>query len=69
MAASGPKEPSSQIGKALVDFSLRGAFPEEDASSLGLTPEVLPPAIEALTRAKFKLQVRTRPNYRISVFG
>jgi centromere/kinetochore protein ZW10 len=67
MAASGPEEPSSQIGKALVEFSLRGAFPEEDASSLALTREVLPPAIEALTQAKVKLQVRTSPDYRISV--
>jgi centromere/kinetochore protein ZW10 len=62
MAASGPEESSSQIGKALVDFSLRGAFPEEDASSLALAPEALPPAIEALTQAKAKLEVRSSPD-------
>lgn len=58
MASSAPQKPGTQIGQALVDFATQGAFPEEAASSLTLSPEALPPAIEALAQAKAKLQVR-----------
>ena len=47
-----------QVTQALVDFTLRGAFPEEAVSSLKIGPQVLGPAIEALAEAKSKLQVR-----------
>ena len=49
---------SSGIGKALVNFSVDGLFPEEDVSSLKLSPDELPAAIEAVAEARVKLQVR-----------
>lgn len=45
------------IGQALVGFTANGAFPEEDISSLGLSSQELPPAIQALSEAKSKLEV------------
>lgn len=45
------------LGQALVDFTTHGAFPEEDVSSLKLSPEELPPAIQALAEAKSSLEV------------
>lgn len=45
------------LGQALVDFTTNGAFPEEDVSSLTLTFEELPPAIQALAEAKSTLEV------------
>ena len=48
---------SSGIGSALVDFSVNGLFPEEDVSSLKLSPDQLPAAIEAVDGARTKLQV------------
>lgn len=50
--------PSGALGQALVDFTVSGTFPEEEASSLKLTSEELPPAVEALARAKAQLEVR-----------
>ncbi|EON97535.1 putative centromere kinetochore protein [Phaeoacremonium minimum UCRPA7] len=47
---------SSGIGSALVDFSVNGLFPEEDVSSLKLSPDQLPAAIEAVDGARTKLQ-------------
>jgi protein transport protein DSL1/ZW10 len=45
------------LGRALVDFTTDGAFPEEDVSSLKLSSEELSPAIKALAEAKSKLEV------------
>lgn len=50
-------EPIGAVGKALVDFTTNGAFPEEDVSSLKLTSEELCPAVQALAEAKSKLEV------------
>lgn len=46
------------LGQALVEFTTHGVFPEEDVSSLKLSPEELPQAIEALAQAKSNLKVR-----------
>ncbi|KAK3378363.1 hypothetical protein B0H63DRAFT_479661 [Podospora didyma] len=57
--ASAPQDsdsPGAQIAQALVDFSVRGAFPEEHASSLAIDADALPPAIQTLAEAKSKLQ-------------
>ncbi|EFX00019.1 centromere kinetochore protein [Grosmannia clavigera kw1407] len=48
--------PSDVVGQALVGFSLNGLFPEDDVSSIALTPERLPAAIQVLTEAKAKLE-------------
>ncbi|KAL2133111.1 hypothetical protein VTI74DRAFT_2913 [Chaetomium olivicolor] len=48
--------PPAQLAQALVDFSLKGAFPEDAVSSLPLDAESLPAAIKALADAKAKLQ-------------
>jgi len=45
------------VGRALVDFTIDGAFPEEDVSSLRLSSEELSPAVKALAEAKSKLEV------------
>ncbi|KAL1882993.1 hypothetical protein VTK73DRAFT_515 [Phialemonium thermophilum] len=45
-----------EIAKALVEFALYGAFPEEGTSSLEIGPDQLPAAVEALLEAKSKLQ-------------
>lgn len=47
---------SGAIGQALVEFTANGAFPEEDASSLKLSAQELPSAINALSEAKSKLE-------------
>jgi centromere/kinetochore protein ZW10 len=46
-----------QLARALVDFSVRGSFPEDEISSLPVNAESLPAAIKALADAKAKLQV------------
>ncbi|KAM7207550.1 hypothetical protein V8F20_002028 [Naviculisporaceae sp. PSN 640] len=56
MASPSPDTPAGQIARALVDFSLKGEFPEEHVSSLSIDSEVLPSAIEALANTKSKLQ-------------
>lgn len=50
-------EPAGAVGRALVDFTVDGAFPEEDVSSLKLSAEELSPAVQALAEAKSKLEV------------
>lgn len=45
------------LGQALIDFTINGRFPEEDVSSLKLSSEELPPAIQALAEAKSSLEV------------
>lgn len=57
MAATSQDSPAGKIAQALIDFSLKGAFPEEQVSSLSIDSEVLPAAIEDLANAKSKLQV------------
>ncbi|KAL2021459.1 hypothetical protein VTK56DRAFT_7092 [Thermocarpiscus australiensis] len=52
---TGPESPTA-IAQALVDFSLHGAFPEEEVSSLVVDAKALPTAIKALADAKAKLQ-------------
>lgn len=49
-------EPAGAVGRALVDFTVEGAFPEEDVSSLKLSSEELSPAVKALAEAKSKLE-------------
>ncbi|KAK4460703.1 hypothetical protein QBC42DRAFT_347806 [Cladorrhinum samala] len=56
MATAVQDAPAAQVAQALVDFSLSGAFPEEDVSSLRIDPAVLPEAIKALANAKAALQ-------------
>jgi centromere/kinetochore protein ZW10 len=58
MATATPEKPPEQVAQALVEFTLQGAFPEEAVSTLNIGPEELPPAIEALAKAKSKLLVR-----------
>lgn len=53
MAGSEPGE----VGQALVDFALNGAFPEEPLSSGRITLQELRPALEALAKAKAGLEV------------
>ncbi len=49
--------PPSAVGRALIDFSVNGLFPDDDSvSSAALRPEVLPDAIQALADAKAKLE-------------
>lgn len=48
------------VGRALLDFSLHGTFPEEDVSSLRVTPNDLGPAIAALAAARRELEVGIR---------
>ncbi|ROW09099.1 hypothetical protein VPNG_05740 [Cytospora leucostoma] len=47
---------SGALGQALVEFTTNGAFPEEDVSSLALSSQQLPPAIQALSEARSKLE-------------
>ncbi|TGJ88125.1 hypothetical protein E0Z10_g617 [Xylaria hypoxylon] len=47
---------SSQIGHALVGFSLYGIFPDEDVSSSHIEVGHLAPALESLAAAKSKLE-------------
>ncbi|KAK0635298.1 hypothetical protein B0T17DRAFT_515873 [Bombardia bombarda] len=56
MASPPQDSPIGLIAQSLVDFSLHGSFPEEKASSLTVDADALPPAIDALVRAKSKLQ-------------
>lgn len=49
---------SGQIGRALVEFSLNGVFPEEDVSSRHIEVGHLAPALASLAAAKSKLEVR-----------
>ncbi|KAM7223463.1 hypothetical protein V8F06_001340 [Rhypophila decipiens] len=56
MATLSQDSSAGQIAQALVDFSLNGAFPEEQVSSLSIDSDVLPSAIEALAAVKSKLQ-------------
>ncbi|ROW02965.1 hypothetical protein VSDG_01799 [Cytospora chrysosperma] len=49
---------SGAIGQALVEFTANGAFPEEDASSLKLSAQELPSAINALSEAKSRLEAQ-----------
>jgi centromere/kinetochore protein ZW10 len=69
MAASTQETAPEQIAQALVEFTVRGAFPEETVSSLQIGPKVLAPAIEALAEAKSKLQVTPNelPGHNISL--
>lgn len=41
-----------------MEFTTSGAFPEEGIADSKLTPDELPPAIQALARAKSNLEVR-----------
>lgn len=50
-------ESAGAVGRALVDFTTNGAFPEDDVSSLKLSSEELSPAIKALAEAKSQLEV------------
>lgn len=52
------KDTPGALGEALVAFTTSGAFPEEDVSSLQLKSKQLPSAIQALSDAKSKLEVR-----------
>jgi len=47
---------SGEVGRALVDFALNGAFPEEPLSSGRITLQELGPALEALAKAKSGLE-------------
>ncbi|KAI0872278.1 hypothetical protein GGS24DRAFT_23353 [Hypoxylon argillaceum] len=47
---------SGQIGRALVEFSLNGVFPEEDVSSRHIEVGHLAPALASLAAAKSKLE-------------
>lgn len=67
MASTQEKAPA-QIAQALVEFTLRGAFPEEAVSSLKIGPEELSPAIQALAEAKAKLRVRLVSQSKTSFF-
>src|SRR4051812_785921 len=58
MSSPAAQEPASTIGRGLLDFSLNGLFPDEDASLLLLEPDKLPRAIQVLANAKSKLEVR-----------
>lgn len=49
---------ATSLGQALVDFSTSGLFPDETVSSVKLTSEELPGAIQALAEAKTKLEAR-----------
>ncbi len=57
MSPAAATDPSAQIARALVDFSVEGAFPEENVSLLAVTAEDLAPAINALATAKSRLEV------------
>ncbi|RYP56401.1 hypothetical protein DL769_009923 [Monosporascus sp. CRB-8-3] len=46
----------SRISQTLVDFSLNGAFPEEEESSRQVIVQDLAPALESLVSAKSKLE-------------
>lgn len=59
----GDNNTSSAIGQALVEFTVNGAFPEEDASALKLSSQALPEAIHALSEARSKLEVCRPVNY------
>jgi hypothetical protein len=62
MAGPATGKPSAdQIAQAVVAFSINGAFPEENVSSLPIRAEDLPTSIDALGRAKAKLEVRFLP--------
>jgi len=56
--ATMPEVPA--LGQALVSFSVDGLFPEENISSLALSSDELPEAIQALSDAKSKLEVHFR---------
>ncbi|KAI0490577.1 hypothetical protein F4859DRAFT_12755 [Xylaria cf. heliscus] len=47
---------AGQIGRALVEFSLHGLFPEEDVSSSRIDVGHLAPALDSLAAAKAKLE-------------
>ncbi|KAI1199952.1 hypothetical protein F5X97DRAFT_321966 [Nemania serpens] len=47
---------SGQVGRALVEFSLHGIFPEEDISSIPIQATHLGPALESLAAAKSRLE-------------
>ncbi|KXJ93324.1 hypothetical protein Micbo1qcDRAFT_232884 [Microdochium bolleyi] len=47
---------AGQVGQALVDFALSGAFPEEPQSSQRVTLQELGPALRALAEAKTRLE-------------
>ncbi|KAJ4389379.1 ribosome biogenesis protein ytm1 [Gnomoniopsis smithogilvyi] len=47
---------SGALGEALVEFTTKGAFPEEGISDLKLSSDQLPPAIQALAQAKTNLE-------------
>lgn len=51
-----PAKPDA-LGRALVEFTTNGAFPEEGISDLKLSSNELPPAIQALDQAKSNLEV------------
>ena len=68
MSTTTVKKSTSKIANALVDFSLTGAFPEEDVSSLKVGAEELPLAIEALAAAKVKLEVCHSPPVVLLIF-
>lgn len=57
MAATDHDPEPAQLAKALVAFSVDGAFPEEGISTLVVDPSALPAAIQALGEAKATLQV------------
>ncbi|KAI0157607.1 hypothetical protein GGR57DRAFT_460412 [Xylariaceae sp. FL1272] len=50
------QSPHTAIGQALVEFSLRGVFPEDDVSSQTIQPRHLAPALQSLAAAKSKLE-------------
>lgn len=61
MAATDHDPEPAQLAKALVAFSVDGAFPEEGISTLVVNPSALPAAIQALGEAKATLQVGRPP--------
>ncbi|KAI1166293.1 hypothetical protein F5B18DRAFT_648729 [Nemania serpens] len=51
---------SGQVGRALVEFSLHGIFPEEDISSTHIQARHLGPALDSLAAAKARLEADIR---------
>ncbi|KAI0401342.1 hypothetical protein F4802DRAFT_434327 [Xylaria palmicola] len=54
--ASGDGGQTGQIGRALVEFSLHGTFPDEDISSGRIEVAHLAPALESLAAVKSRLE-------------
>lgn len=50
---------ASAVGRALVEFALRGSFPDEDVSSRSVGTQAFGPALESLAAARSKVEVCT----------